>query len=164
MEAGEQQIEELNDDLERISANAGEKERVKLLKTRWTARQKIATLRTACAMGASPTLKSALSDLQVCLKFSTDAYSPDAEAQIAQAKGWRTLQVPRANALVQQLTISKFLEAIEKSDTSAITALKDTGGAYAYSISMMLSRYSTGSAKRLFVLRWRAWRSMISRS
>lgn len=106
-----------------------QKERVKLLKARWSARQKIATLRTGYAMAASTTLKSALSDLQVSLKFSSDAYSPDAEAQIIHAMGWRTVQVPRANILVQQLTVPKLLEAIEKNDTSAITALKDTGGA-----------------------------------
>lgn len=105
-----------------------QKERIKLLKARWSARQKIATLRTGYATGASATLKSALSDLQVSLKFSSDAYSPDAEAQITQAMGWRTVQVPRANVLVQQLTVPKLLEAIEKNNTAAITALKDAGG------------------------------------
>ena len=90
-----------------------QKERVKLLKARWSARQRIATLRTGYATAASATLKSALSDLQVSLKFSADAYSPDAEAQIIQAMGWRTVQVPRANILVQQLTVPKLLEAIE---------------------------------------------------
>jgi len=106
-----------------------QKERIKLLRARWSARQKIATLRTGYAVAASATLKSALSDLQVSLKFSSDAYSPDAEAQIIQAMGWRTVQVPRANVLVQQLTVPKLLEAIEKNNTAAITALKDTGGA-----------------------------------
>lgn len=106
-----------------------QKERVKLLKARWSARQKIATLRTGYAAAASATLKSALSDLQVSLKFSADAYSPTAEAQIIQAMGWRTVQVPRANVLVQQLTVPKLLEAIEKNNTAAITALKDAGDA-----------------------------------
>jgi energy-coupling factor transporter ATP-binding protein EcfA2 len=39
------------------------------------------------------------------------------------------VQVPRASVLVQQLTVPKLLEAIEKNNTAAITALKDTGGA-----------------------------------
>ena len=110
-----------------------QKERVKLLRARWSARQKIATLRTGYAMAASTILKSALSDLQVSLKFSSDAYSPDAEAQIIQAMGWRTVQVPRANTLVQQLTVPKLLEAIEENDTSTISALKDPGGATVFS-------------------------------
>jgi ABC-type lipoprotein export system ATPase subunit len=104
-----------------------QQERVKLLKNRWTARQKIAMLRTGYAMTASATLKGALSDLQVSLKFATDAYSPDAEAQITQAMGWRTVQVPRAKILVQQLTVPKLLEAIEKNDVAAMTAIKDGG-------------------------------------
>jgi ABC-type lipoprotein export system ATPase subunit len=106
-----------------------QRERIKLLKARWSARQRIATLRTGYAAGANATLKSALSDLQVSLKFSADAYSPNAEAQIVQAMGWRTVQVPRANVLVQQLTVPKLLEAIEKNDTGTITALQDGGGA-----------------------------------
>ena len=106
-----------------------QKERIKLLKARWSARQKIATLRTGYAAAASATLKSALSDLQVSLKFASDAYSPDAEVQIIQAMGWRTVQVPRAGVLVQQLTIPKLLEAIEQNNAAAITALKDPGGA-----------------------------------
>ena len=106
-----------------------QRERIKLLKARWSARQRIATLRTGYAAGANATLKSALSDLQVSLKFSADAYSPNAEAQIVQAMGWRTVQVPRANVLVQQLTVPKLLEAIEKNDTGTITALQDAGGA-----------------------------------
>ncbi len=104
-----------------------QKERIKLLKARWTAREKIAMLRTAYAMTASATLKSALSDLQVSLKFATNAYSPDAEAQITQAMSWRTVQVPRAKVLAQQLTVPKLLEAIEKNDIAPINALKEDG-------------------------------------
>ena len=104
-----------------------QQERVKLLKSRWVARQRIAMLRTAYAMAASATLKSALSDLQVSLKFASDAYSPDAEAQITQAMGWRTVQVPRAKTLVQQLTVPRLLEAVERGDVSSLTGLKDGG-------------------------------------
>jgi translation initiation factor RLI1 len=72
-------------------------------------------------------LKSALSDLQVSLKFASDAYSPDAEVQITQAMGWRTVQVPRAKTLVQLLTVPRLLEALERSDVSSLTGLKDGG-------------------------------------
>jgi ABC-type lipoprotein export system ATPase subunit len=104
-----------------------QQERAKLLKARWAVRAKIAMLRTGYAMAASATLKSALTDLQVSLKFATDSYSPDAEAQITQAMGWRTVQVPRAKILVQQLTVPKLLEAIGKNDIGPINALKDGG-------------------------------------
>jgi ABC-type lipoprotein export system ATPase subunit len=104
-----------------------QQDRAKLLKTRWAARERIAMLRTGYAMMASATLKSALSDLQVSLKFAIDAYSPDAEAQITQAMGWRTVQVPRSKVLAQELTVPKLLEAIEKNDVAAITALKEGG-------------------------------------
>jgi ABC-type glutathione transport system ATPase component len=106
-----------------------EKERAKLLKARWASRERIALLRAAYAMTASATLKSALSDLLVSLKFASDAYSSDAEAQITQAMGWRTVQVPRAKILVQQMTVPKLLEAVQKGDVSALVALRDAGAA-----------------------------------
>ncbi len=111
----------------REKLKALQKERTKLVKARWSARQKIAALRTAYAITASATLRSALSDLHVSLKFSENAYSTDAEAQITQAMGWRTVQVPRAKVLVQQLTVPKLLEGIEKNDPSPIQALRDGG-------------------------------------
>jgi ABC-type lipoprotein export system ATPase subunit len=104
-----------------------QQERATLLQARWASRQRIAMLRTAYAMTASATLKSALSDLHVSLKFAPDAYSPDAEAQITQAMGWRTVQVPRAKILVQQLTVPKLLQAVEKGDVSTLVALCEEG-------------------------------------
>ena len=72
---------------------------------RWAARERIATIRDAYAREASETLRSALSDLIVSLKFARSAYSPDAEQQIIEAMGWRTMQVPRAALLIEKLTM-----------------------------------------------------------
>lgn len=92
-------------------------------KRRWAARERIAMTRDAYAKTASDTLKSALSDLFVSLKFLRSAYSPDAEQQIIEAMGWRTVQVPRAKLLIQQLTVPGLLDAIDKRTVGSIMSV-----------------------------------------
>jgi energy-coupling factor transporter ATP-binding protein EcfA2 len=105
------------------------RQRAAASKRRWAARERIATIRDAYARDASDTLKSALSDLTVSLKFVRSAYSPDADQQIIEAMGWRTIQVPRAPLLIERLTMPGLLEAIDKKDTAAITAVQTEEGA-----------------------------------
>lgn len=102
-------------------------------KRRWTAREQIATIRDAYARDASDTLKSALSDLIVSLKFGRSAYAPDAEHQIIEAMGWRTIQVPRAHLLIERLTMPGLLQAIDKKDSATITGIKTIEGAKVFS-------------------------------
>jgi len=90
---------------------------------RWAARERIAMTREAYAKTASETLKAALIDLLVSLKFSRSAYSPDAEQQIIQTMGWRTIQVPRAALLIERLTMPSLLNAIDKRDAAAILSV-----------------------------------------
>jgi DNA repair ATPase RecN len=104
------------------------KKRATALKERWEAREKVATIRDAYGRSASQTLKEALSDLQVSLKYIRNGYSPDGSELIIQALGWRTIQQQRAGILVEQLTIPKLLQAIEKKDTTPITNLKTPEG------------------------------------
>ena len=96
---------------------------------RWEARNKVATIREAYGRRASSNLKSALTDLQVSLKFARNAYSPDVERQIIEAMGWRTIQVPRASLLISNLTVPVLLEAIDKKDLKAIMSVKTDEGA-----------------------------------
>ncbi len=98
-------------------------------KKRWAARERIATIREAYGRAASETLRSALSDLVVSLKFLRSAHSPDAEQQIIQAMGWRTIQVPRAALLIQRLTVPGFLNAIDKRDANSIVSVTTDEGA-----------------------------------
>ncbi|WP_316172878.1 TrlF family AAA-like ATPase [Bradyrhizobium sp. SZCCHNRI2049] len=107
---------------------AKRKERATVLKQRWAARAKVFGLRDAFARTASATLKEALTDLRVSLKYLENAYSPEATDQIIQAMGWRTNQQPRAAWLVETLTIPKLLEAIQKSSTKALTDIKTNEG------------------------------------
>jgi ABC-type dipeptide/oligopeptide/nickel transport system ATPase subunit len=65
-----------------------------------------------------------LTDLQVGLKYTESAYSPEAEAQIIQVMGWRTNQQPRANYLVEKLTVPNLLQAIQNNDASPLMSLK----------------------------------------
>jgi len=97
-------------------------------KRRWAARENIATRRSAYATDASAILKSALSDLTVSLKFARSAYSPDAEQQIIEAMGWRTVQNQRAALLIESLTMPGLLDVIDSNDVAAIRAVKTPEG------------------------------------
>jgi DNA repair ATPase RecN len=98
------------------------------LKERWAARDRVATLRDAFGRQASTTLREALSDLQVSLKYARNAYSPDAKDLIIQTMGWRTNQQPRAERLVQELTVPALLDAIQRKDVGPIMDLKTPEG------------------------------------
>ena len=63
------------------------KQRAAVLKERWAARDKVATIRDAFARRATMTLREALTDLQVSLKYDRNAYSPDGASLIIQAMG-----------------------------------------------------------------------------
>jgi energy-coupling factor transporter ATP-binding protein EcfA2/histidinol phosphatase-like PHP family hydrolase len=104
------------------------KERATALTERWAARDRVATLRDAYARTATKTLKEALSDVQVSLKYARNAHSPDAADQIIQAMDWRTNQQPRAAWLVEKLTIPVLLDLIQRKDAAPILALKTPEG------------------------------------
>lgn len=102
--------------------------RNKALQERWKTRNKVAMLRDAFGRHASQTLRQALSDLNVSLKYEANAYSQEATDQIIQAMGWRTNQQPRAAFLVGILTVPALLDAIYKNNIQPITALKTREG------------------------------------
>ena len=104
------------------------RERKKLLTKRWAARQKISTKRDAYGLSASNTLEDALSDLHVSLKFSSNALSPDGTEIIKKAMDWRTSQVPRAELLIQKITIPRLLKIIENKDKDEIRQLSYPDG------------------------------------
>ena len=101
--------------------------RVQLLKDRWSARETIATIRAAYASKASKVLLESLKDIKVSLKYVPHAYAPEAGRQIQDAMQWRTVQVPRAQIIVEALTVPRLLEAIEKNDVVPLTDLKLDG-------------------------------------
>jgi hypothetical protein len=104
------------------------RERAVVLKQRWAARDGVATSRDAFGRRATTILREALSDLQVSLKYTRSAHSPDAAAQIIKIMDWRTNQQPRAAWLVEHLTVPALLQAIERKDPVPITGLKTPEG------------------------------------
>ncbi len=102
--------------------------RVVAIKERWAARDRITLLRDTYGRRATKTLREALSDLQVSLKYTPNAYSPDARDKIIEVMGWKTNQQIRANWLVQKLTVPVLLECIQKKDPKPIIALKTSEG------------------------------------
>jgi energy-coupling factor transporter ATP-binding protein EcfA2 len=84
---------------------------------------------------ASGTLKSVLADLTVSLKFLVSAYSPAAEAQIVEAMGWRTSQVPRAELLIRELTLPGLITAIDSDDIDKIVSVETEEGVAVFNSS-----------------------------
>ena len=109
------------------------RQRATALKERWEARERVATLRDAFARQATDTLREALSDLSVSLKYARNAHSPDAADQIVQAMGWRTNQQPRAAWLVEDLTVPELLRAIERNNAQPIVDLQTPEGTAVFS-------------------------------
>jgi PHP domain/AAA domain, putative AbiEii toxin, Type IV TA system len=104
------------------------RKRVAAMARRWTARDRIATQREAFGKSASATLREALSDLQVSLKYARNAHSPEAVEQIVAAMSWRTNQQVRASYLVEDLTVPVLLDVIARSDVKRLTQLETKEG------------------------------------
>jgi DNA repair ATPase RecN len=104
------------------------KQRAAALADRWKARARVAALRAAFGAKASKILRETLSDLQVSLKFSTNAHSPDAAELIIAAMGWRTNQQVRAAYLTEALTVPSLLDAINKNDINPLFAIRTVEG------------------------------------
>jgi len=100
------------------------KKRAAVLKQRWAARSQVASRRAAFGRKATNTLREALTDLQVSLKYSESAHSPEAADQIIRVMEWRTNQQVRANWLVEHLTVPVLLDAVERNDVGPILGLK----------------------------------------
>jgi energy-coupling factor transporter ATP-binding protein EcfA2/histidinol phosphatase-like PHP family hydrolase len=102
--------------------------RVAEITRRWIARDRIAMQREAFGKLASTTLREALSDLQVSLKYARNAHSPEAVEQIVAAMGWRTNQQVRASYLVEDLTVPVLLEVLQRNDVARLTELMSKEG------------------------------------
>lgn len=100
------------------------KKRQVTLTRRWQARDKVAGLRSAFGKLASQTLREALTDLNVSLKYASSAHSPAAADLIIQAMGWRTNQQPRALPMIRDLGVQQLLQAIDKKDSRPLLAIK----------------------------------------
>lgn len=104
------------------------RQRADCLKERWAARDRVASLRDAFGRQATKTLREALSDLQVSLKYARNAHSPAAADQIIEVMGWRTNQQVRANWLVEKLTVPVLLESIYNNDPAPLMKLTTPEG------------------------------------
>lgn len=105
-----------------------EKERRILMRERWAVRDRTATKRNAFAQRANTALREALLDLRVSLKFDTSTWSPEAKAIITEAMNWRTVQVPRADLLLDRLTLPVLLDVVAKKTAAPIVKLTTDEG------------------------------------
>jgi len=67
------------------------KQRKESIRERWEIRARSAMKRSTFGRKASTTLRAALTDLNVTLKFDESGYSPEGNDIIVEAMGWRTL-------------------------------------------------------------------------
>lgn len=122
-----------------------EKKRTELLKQRWSARSKVAGIRSVFAAKASEALKGTLSDIFVTLKFDENSLCPEGERLIIETMGWRTLQQLKAAALINDLTLPKLLDCVKRRDAEPIAALRTTQGAAVFQrseIDVLVERLS----------------------
>jgi ABC-type Mn2+/Zn2+ transport system ATPase subunit len=110
-----------------------QKVRDERLKKRLEVRAAISKNRIAFAAKANQTLKSALTDLFVNVKFAENCLSPEAEQIITDAMNWRTSQVPRAALLVEQISVPQLLTAIRKNDPNPILKVAASDGTKPFS-------------------------------
>ena len=103
------------------------------MKKRWEIRQRIATKRSAYGVKASTTLKAVLTDLSVSLKFLHSAYSPSGCSVISEAMSWRTSRVPRAELLIETLSLPALVQAVLKKDKATIKGVKEKDGSTVFS-------------------------------
>ena len=104
------------------------KTRLELQNRRAKVRSLIFTSRNSYGAKANIALKHALTDLTVSIKFVENGLSPEAEEIIQQATNWRTTQVPRCALLVEQVTVPGLLDAVRKTDPSAIVKVVAADG------------------------------------
>ena len=126
------------------------KRRATALRKRWEERDRVATLRESFGRLATATLREALSDLQVSLKYARNAYAPDAANLIIQVMGWKTNQQARAAWLVETLTVPVLLDAIQRKNIAPILALKTPEGVDVFKrdeASTILERLAEPSVK-----------------
>ncbi|MEL1250726.1 TrlF family AAA-like ATPase [Aurantiacibacter gilvus] len=95
---------------------------------RWSARSQIYEQRRLFAAKATGNLRDALSDLNVSLKFEESAHSPVVQDLLVEVMGWRTNQVPRAEMIVRNLTVPKFIDAVRSNVPNAIANLQTKDG------------------------------------
>lgn len=129
------------------------RERAALVQFRWKVRAAISTRRTAFAVNATRKLRTALSDLNVTLKFDENAYSPDAARLLVEVMGWRTLRVPKADYLTGGLTVPKLIEVIRTKSLATLQALRTEDGVQVFArqeASEIIARMSeTANLNRL---------------
>ncbi len=97
--------------------------RIELLGQLRSARGSITATRVAYAGRASETLAQVLADLTVSVKFAADALSPAAQELIQEVMGWRTVQVPRAPMLVEELGVNRLVDIARRKDIQPLLAL-----------------------------------------
>jgi ABC-type lipoprotein export system ATPase subunit len=110
------------------------------LARRWSARQKVSSLRQAYAIKASRALGEVLTDLQVKLQYVESGYAEQAVDVISSAMSWRTVNHPKARLILEKLTLPSLLAAIAKSQTAPLTSIRNDAD---------LQQFSTSDAKEI---------------
>jgi hypothetical protein len=93
-----------------------------MLESRRKARISVARRRQNYAVTATRALGEVLSEFQVKLQYAESSHSDESVHLINKEMGWRGGN--KAKLLVEQLTTPKLIDAISKSNWSAITAIK----------------------------------------
>jgi DNA repair ATPase RecN len=99
-----------------------------LLSQRWTARNRVATLRQQYAVKATRALGEVLTDLRVKLQYIQSGFAQEAVSIVAAPLGWKTVSHAKARLLIANLTVPGLLEAVAKKRTATLTAVLTEDG------------------------------------
>lgn len=107
-----------------------------LVRRRLEVRSQIFAKRTALAITLTRNLTTGSdNDFKVTLKFREGNLSPECARIVTEAMQWRTSRVPRADMLVEQLSVPGLLTALAKADASAFGKVVDGTGTPLFSVS-----------------------------
>ena len=109
--------------------------RAALVKKRFQNRVAIFNRRMRFSIKANSSLRNALGELSVDVKFLEGAMSQDAESIITEAMGWRTSQVPKAALIVDQVTVPGLVTTMSKNDPAPVAKVVAADGTKPFSLS-----------------------------
>jgi hypothetical protein len=109
------------------------RERKQLVTERLSVKAKMYAVRYGFATKLESNLKATVLEYRVSVNFREGKHAPEAEDLIQEAMGWRTSQVPRAALIVNNVTVPKLLNVIDKKEYSDIEAVRNANGEKVFS-------------------------------
>ncbi len=101
--------------------------RVGLITARLDNKKEITRKHLIFANKINKDLRNSVDDFFITVKYQEGLYSPEFADSLKQMMGWRTSQVHKASIIAQSITITDFVNAVEKYDLSPLQEIQYDG-------------------------------------